>query len=174
MLLAPMSAADVPAYFRGFVDWHAQAMLDAEVAEVGDVDDLHARALAHLRPQLGEDGVPVGSTVFDICTNDTEEKVGVLWAGGADFGFGPLLYIHDIRIHPPFRGRGVAREALDDVYEIARERGGVVGVALSVLASNQAARELYRSSGFTLLSQVMVRTFPTTEDRAGHSTGQAA
>jgi ribosomal protein S18 acetylase RimI-like enzyme len=161
MYLTPMSPADVPAYLRGFVDWHAQAMLEAGVG-IGagaDVDDLHARARAQLEPQLGPDGLPVGSTIFDVRTGDTEEKVGVLWAGGADFGFGPLFYVHDLRIHAPFRGRGFGREALDDVYEIAKARGGVVGVALSVLASNAVARELYRSSGFAVLSEVMVRRF---------------
>jgi ribosomal protein S18 acetylase RimI-like enzyme len=157
MYLTPMSPADIPAYLRGFVDWHAQALMDANIGDVKEVDDLHARARAHLQPQLRDDGTPVGSTIFDIRTDDEQHKVGVLWAGGADFGFGPLFFIHDLRIHAPFRGRGFAREALEEIHQIAVERGGVVGIALSVLASNTVARELYRSTGFKVLSEVMVR-----------------
>ena len=152
-----MSPADIPAYLCGFADWHAQALLDVAIGDGRDIDELHARAQAQIQPQFGENGLPVGSTIFDLCTNDANERVGVLWAGGADFGFGPLFYIHDLRIHAPFRRRGFAREALDEVYQIAKERGGVVGVALSVLAGNAAARELYRASSFRVLSEVMVR-----------------
>ena len=157
MYLIPMSPADIPAYLRGFADWHAQALFDAAIGDDRDIDRLHARAQAQVQPQFGENGLPVGSTIFDLCLSDTNEKVGVLWAGGAEFGFGPLFYIHDLRIHAPFRRRGFAREALEEVYQIAKERGGVVGIALSVLAGNAAARELYRSSSFTVLSEVMVR-----------------
>jgi ribosomal protein S18 acetylase RimI-like enzyme len=156
MLITPMPKEDVPGYLRGFSDWYAQSLSDVVPR---DVDTMHASVAGFLRPQLTADGLPQGSIVFDIHSEQLAKNVGVVWAGGADFGFGPLFFIHDLRIHPPFRRRGFARAALDCIYEIGKEQGDTCGVALSVLASNAAARDLYASNGFEPLSEVMIRRF---------------
>lgn len=156
MLIMPMPRQDVPAYLRGFADWYVQSLSDVAPRSV---DDLQARVGAYLQPQLDADGVPIGSTVFDLHAEEVSQNVGVVWAGGADLGFGPLFFVHDLRIHPPFRGRGFARTALDHIYEIAKAEKSLVGVALSVLASNTLARELYVSSGFEPVSEVLLKRF---------------
>lgn len=156
MLLIPMNRAEIPGYLRGFSDWYVQALSDAGP---GSVDDLQASVAAFLRPQLDEEGVPIGTTVFEIRPEADRPPVGALWAGGVNLGFGPLFYLHDLRIYPPFRGRGHAREALEAVCTIVQQRGGACGVALSVLAGNTVARELYAKNGFKPLSEVLLRTF---------------
>ncbi len=157
MLITPMPPNEVPAYLRGFAEWYAQSLADADPEAA--VGDLHASVAAFLAPQLGADGLPRGSTVFDIHSEQLAANVGVLWAGGADFGFGPLVFIHDLRIHPPFRRKGFARCALDAVQEIGRAQGSTRGVALSVMAGNAVARELYASTGFQPVSEVLIRRF---------------
>ena len=154
--IVPMPVERVPAYFRGFAEWYAEALADLGCAPP---DALHAHVEAYLRPYLGEDGLPAGSMVFDILVDDLPEPVGATWCGGVDLGFGPVFYVHDLRIHAPFRRRGYAREALATIHELSRARGGLRGVGLSVLVHNAVARRLYAADGFRPLSQVLVKPF---------------
>ncbi len=154
LLIKPMSRDRIPAYIRGFADWYAHALADSGQ---GTVDELHPQVLGHITPGLDGEGAPIGSTVFDIYSDAHDAPVGVVWAGEMDFGLGKFLYVHDLRIHAPFRRRGLARRVLGDIHSIARAQGQCRGVALSVLISNAGARELYAESGFVALSQVMIR-----------------
>jgi ribosomal protein S18 acetylase RimI-like enzyme len=60
-----------------------------------------------------------------------------------------VLQIRGIAVAPSQQGSGVARELLDSAVARARERGGQK-IGLRVLASNEAARGLYASAGFTV------------------------
>jgi len=154
--VAPMPVEKVPAYFRGFVDWYAEAL-----AELGqrDDEDLHAYVAEYLRPYLGADGLPLASTVFDILVGDAPAPVGAAWCGSADFGFGPIFYIHDLRIFAPWRRKGYATEALETIYALSKARSGAKGMGLSVLTHNVVARDLYAANGFVPISQIMIRPF---------------
>src|SRR5262249_23109117 len=103
LAVTPMPAERVPAYFRGFVDWYAEAL--AELGPRAD-EDLHAHVAEYLRPWLGTDGLPLASTVFDILVGAAPTPVGAAWCGSTDFGFGPIFYIHDLRIFAPWRRLG--------------------------------------------------------------------
>jgi GNAT superfamily N-acetyltransferase len=154
--IVPMPAERVPAYFRSFADWYAEAL--ADLGCTGHID-LHEHVLAYLQPYLGSDGLPASSKVFDILADDLPEPVGATWCGGADLGFGPVFYVHDLRIFAPFRRRGYAREALATIHELSRARGDLRGVGLSVLEKNSIARRLYLEDGFVPVSQVLVKPF---------------
>jgi ribosomal protein S18 acetylase RimI-like enzyme len=154
--IVPMPVAKVPAYFRGFVDWYAEAL--AELGHQGD-DDLHAHVSNYLKPWLDADGLPLASTVFDILLDDIPAPIGAAWCGGTDFGFGPVFYIHDLRIFAPWRGKGYAKAALETIYALSKVRSGARGVGLSVLTHNVVARRLYETHGFVPISQIMIRPF---------------
>jgi len=157
--IVPMPAAKLRAYLRGFADWYAEALGEvgygAGLDEAcGGADALHDRVAA-LIPGLDADGMPAGSTVFDILVAGEPAPVGATWCGPADFGFGPILYIHDLRVFAPFRRKGYAREALATIRALSKARGHVKGVGLSVLARNTVARDLYLANGFVPISQVL-------------------
>ena len=154
--IVPMPAERVPAYFRGFADWYAEAL--AELGKRGD-DDLHAHVAEYLKPWLGANGLPVASTVFDILVDGASTPVGAAWCGSADFGFGPIFYIHDLRIFAPWRRKGYASKALETIYALSKVRSGARGVGLSVLTQNVVARGLYAANGFVPISQIMIRPF---------------
>jgi len=156
--IVPMPAERVPAYFRSFAEWYAEALTDLAGP---DADELHARVLAYLQPYLGADGLPAGSMVFDIFADGLSTPVGATWCGGVDLGFGPVFYVHDLRIFAPFRRRGYAKEALATIHDLSRARGGLRGVGLSVLVQNTTARQLYLEAGFLPVSQVLVKPFRT-------------
>jgi ribosomal protein S18 acetylase RimI-like enzyme len=155
--IVPMPVERVRAYFREFSDWYAEALLDFRP---DDPDGLHAEVIAYLAPYLDGEGLPRGSQVFDLRLDSIEEPVGATWCGGANLGFGEILYVHDQRVHPPFRRRGIARRALSTLHGLACSRGAGRGLGLSVLAQNAAARELYRAQGFMPLSHVLFKPFP--------------
>jgi ribosomal protein S18 acetylase RimI-like enzyme len=59
----------------------------------------------------------------------------------------PLLNIHDIAVTASWRRRGVARELMRELENIARERG-CCKLTLEVLENNLNAQALYRELGF--------------------------
>ena len=154
--IVPMPAERVPAYFRTFAEWYAEALRDLPCTPP---DGLHEQVLAYLQPYLGADGLPAGSMVFEIFADDLRAPVGATWCGGADLGFGPVFYVHDLRIFAPFRRKGYAKEALATIHDLARARGGLRGVGLSVLVQNTFAHRLYLDEGFVPISQVLVKPF---------------
>lgn len=59
----------------------------------------------------------------------------------------PIVNIHDLVVHPDFRGWGIALMMLQKVEEVARERG-CCKLTLEVLDGNKNAKSLYSKFGF--------------------------
>ena len=64
------------------------------------------------------------------------------------FAAQPLLNIHDIIVHPSFRGGGVGQFLLDGISEYAK-REGCSKVTLEVREDNIKAKNLYKKAGFS-------------------------
>lgn len=77
------------------------------------------------------------------------EAVGVVVAfeGFSTFACRPLLNIHDIFIHPNYRGQGISKRLLAQAEQIAIELG-CCKLTLEVLEGNYIARSAYQSFGF--------------------------
>jgi GNAT superfamily N-acetyltransferase len=162
--LVPMEPERVPAYFRSLADWYAEALREHGC---GSAEGLHASSSRYFTLYTESSRPPSDSTVFDILVEGEPGAVGALWCGGTDFGSGPVQFVHDLRIFPPFRRRGYARRTLDALAYFARREGGVQGVALSVLVRNAPALRLYEAEGFVPLSQVMVRSLQEERSAVG-------
>ncbi len=67
--------------------------------------------------------------------------------GFSTFACKPLLNIHDVIVHPDFRGRNIAGALLGAAQKEAVVRG-CVKLTLEVLQGNEAARKVYRREGF--------------------------
>jgi ribosomal protein S18 acetylase RimI-like enzyme len=67
--------------------------------------------------------------------------------GYSTFKAKPLLNIHDIVVHPDYRGRGVAQALLGAAQELAMARG-CCKLTLEVLSGNVLAMRSYDSFGF--------------------------
>lgn len=63
------------------------------------------------------------------------------------FRAAPVLNLHDLAVHPDFRGRGIGRELLKRIETHARQTG-CCRVSLEVRRDNETAQGLYRSEGF--------------------------
>lgn len=73
--------------------------------------------------------------------------VATCFEGFSTFACQPLLNLHDIAVHPDFRGRGLGKRLLAEVERLARELG-CCKLTLEVLEGNQVAQAAYSASGF--------------------------
>jgi ribosomal protein S18 acetylase RimI-like enzyme len=58
-----------------------------------------------------------------------------------------VWYVSGLAVDPQFEGRGVGRALMEELIELARERGGR-RMTLRVFAPNERARRLYERLGF--------------------------
>ena len=75
---------------------------------------------------------------------------GVLGYAGLDHG-GEVSDVMTIAVHPRGRGHGLGQRLLDELVARARQ-AGAQRIMLEVRADNEAARSLYASAGFELVS----------------------
>ncbi|MBM7502640.1 GNAT family N-acetyltransferase [Agromyces aurantiacus] len=74
------------------------------------------------------------------------EDAGWLWIGPWD-SEGSLWWVWDLMVHPEFRRRGIARDAMLAAERIAREHGAT-SLMLNVFAFNEGAIALYEALGY--------------------------
>lgn len=67
--------------------------------------------------------------------------------GFSTFQCKPLVNIHDIVVHPDFRGQGLCQKMMARVEEIARDKG-CCKLTLEVLEGNFVAQASYKKFGF--------------------------
>lgn len=67
--------------------------------------------------------------------------------GFSTFKCKPLINIHDLAVHPDYRGGGVSQAILEAVEKIATEKG-CCKITLEVLAGNDIAKNAYIKFGF--------------------------
>jgi ribosomal protein S18 acetylase RimI-like enzyme len=70
---------------------------------------------------------------------------------------GDRAWVGGFGVVPEFRGRGLAREYLDETLAVARE-SGAASVELEVLTHNVRAVRLYERAGFDTIDEVVVWT----------------
>jgi ribosomal protein S18 acetylase RimI-like enzyme len=77
------------------------------------------------------------------------QAVGLIncFEGYSTFKARPLLNIHDIVVHPDFRGSGVGQALLGAAHDLARARG-CCKLTLEVLSGNALAMRSYARFGF--------------------------
>jgi len=75
------------------------------------------------------------------------EPIGDLWLAERDDAFQRSLFVYDIRLDEPARGKGYGKAAMLFAEEEARRRGHD-RVSLNVFGGNDVARSLYRSLGY--------------------------
>ena len=88
--------------------------------------------------------------------DDDGDHVGHTWFTIEDREQGRVVFIYDIEVYEAHRRRGHARLALAEIDEYAREHG-CVGVMLHVFGYNEAARQLYRSTGYIETNVIMLK-----------------
>jgi GNAT superfamily N-acetyltransferase len=91
-------------------------------------------------------------TIFSVLAFEGETDANPIGLANCIEGFSsfacrPLVNVHDLVVHPDYRGLGVAHAMLDLVEQLARERGACK-ITLEVLSGNARAMALYKQLGF--------------------------
>lgn len=89
------------------------------------------------------------SFAFSVLAYSDGKPAGLAncFEGFSTFKCKPLVNIHDIVVHPDFRGQGVAQNIMEHIETIARDIGACK-ITLEVLEGNQAAQAAYTKFGF--------------------------
>ncbi len=129
-----------PAHLNLLVELHGEYMADpmgdhpahSKLQQLRLVDALNSR----------ED-----ATVLFAVSGERGVAMAICFELFSTFHIKPYLYIHDFIVTREFRGRGVGRELMEQLFEVSRERG-YCKVTLEVRCDNPSAQSLYRSTGF--------------------------
>ena len=139
-----------------------------EIVESNYTRDGHEKVIIELLNRYATDimggGEPLPDSVKENLVRELEKRNGIYTVlafvdevaagiaisveGFSTFACKPLLNIHDVFVTPQFRGRGLAKQMLKKVEEIAI-RIGCCKLTLEVLENNAVGIGLYRSIGFT-------------------------
>lgn len=84
-----------------------------------------------------------------LLAKDNDKYVGICTAfvGISTFYARPYFNVHDIAVLPAYRGKGIGRQLLECLIEIARQRN-YCKITLEVRHDNLPAQHLYRKLGF--------------------------
>jgi len=87
--------------------------------------------------------------VFGVFDNDNEELIGYIWAYRHQFREEVRVYVNEIHVGEPYRGRGVGKQLLSAVESMAKSRG-YGAIYLHAERSNEGAIHLYKSHGYEI------------------------
>ncbi len=111
---------------------------------MGGGEALDRTVLSLLIPQLQQiEGA------FSVLCYHYQQPVGLInvFQGFSTFKCKPLLNVHDVVVLTEYRGQGISQKMLQQVEQVAVERG-CCKVTLEVLEGNLAARRAYLRFGF--------------------------
>ena len=111
---------------------------------MGGGEPLSDYAKAHLAEALQQRPTAVAFLAYE---NDQPAAFSICFEGFSTFACQPLLNIHDFAVHPTFRGKGIAKDLMRFISDVAQARG-CCKLTLEVLEGNAPARALYIDQGF--------------------------
>lgn len=80
---------------------------------------------------------------------DNEELIGYVWAYQHQFREEVRVYVNEIHVAEPYRGRGIGKQLLSAVESMAKERG-YGAIYIHAEGNNEGAISLYRSQGYEI------------------------
>lgn len=131
---------------QGYVaDMVGGGMRPEEAQEQGELD----------YSQLLSDGLRTpGHHVLVLEDEASGERRGVLWFAEQERAGRRTVYLYDVEIDEPFRGRGLGREAMLLFERLARE-AGAEEADLAVFGGNERAFRLYESLDYRVVVRIM-------------------
>lgn len=135
----------LPAIIAGYADEIvASGSMPAEAAL--------EKARGDTRTQLPDGLDTQGQFIFRLVADD--QPVGWLWLAARSQANADMAWVNLVEVDEAFRGRGYGRQAMLLAEAEAQSRG-IAEIGLNVHGSNTAARSLYESLGYQVMTQQM-------------------
>lgn len=154
--LRPMTAQEFDVYLPWAKAGYAQEIETNNGVPAEDAAELAEPSFRDLEA-LGVD--TPGHQLWVATDPGTGARVGLLWLTTQQPRGLPAMWIYDIYVEEPMRGKGYGRRLLEFAEEEAR-RAGVNRMELNVARDNARARALYESVGYREMSRQMYKTLP--------------
>jgi len=119
-------------------------MLDYLALTPADGEPLSTEVKNSLLPRLREHP---GTHIFLAFQDQNAVGLAICFDGFSTFRARRLLNIHDLVVHPDYRGRGVGTKLLEEIESFARARD-YCKLTLEVRADGPGAHKLYVNFGF--------------------------
>jgi ribosomal protein S18 acetylase RimI-like enzyme len=141
-----------------YAAWREEEIADyaRDIAENGDTPPAAARRKAQddLERVLPDGLATPGHSIYVL--EQDGAAVGRLWLAERLMDDRRALFIYDIHVNPPWRGRGLGRAAMLLVEDQARARD-IRRIELNVFGGNTVARRLYLSLGYVERAVLMAK-----------------
>lgn len=119
-------------------------------------DEALAKAAAEMSQLLGE-GLNQPDTLLLTAVAEDNSAIGRVWLClKHPRGVPKTAYLYYIEVLPAHRGQGLGRPLLEAVEQEAA-RQGIERISLNVFGANDAARQLYSSSGYDVVTQQVAK-----------------
>lgn len=151
--LIPMNEYEFQIYEARETARYAEANVRAGYWSPAEALDKARQAHRRLLPQ----GMATpGHHFFAIVAADIQGPVGAIWMAEERSTSVPSGFIYDLFVEEPWRGRGLAGQAMLALEERARQLG-LATLYLHVFADNPVARALYDKLGYRVTSLNMAK-----------------
>jgi ribosomal protein S18 acetylase RimI-like enzyme len=132
--------------------WLQQSKADhmADRVDTGEDPETAQRSTNATSERLFPGGVPAAGQFVFLVTEDGL-PVGSVWLGAGQDGPPDVWWLWSIEIDVATRGHGLGRQALRLAEDFAR-KSGATKLDLNVFGNNTAARGLYESLGYRILT----------------------
>jgi ribosomal protein S18 acetylase RimI-like enzyme len=147
--LRPMSAAEYDAWRVSAVADYAREFVDSAILSPTDAANRAEKDFARLLP----DGLETEGHELFVALVDAE-AVGTLWLAFVPGAGGMEGFVYEVSVVPGQRRRGYGRAIMEAAHQVCRARGAAA-ISLHVFGHNVAARALYDSLGYQVVSTAM-------------------
>ena len=151
LVLVPMTSERYEMWVLEQIEDYAADKIKAGIWPEWDARERSAAEMAQNLP----DGVTTADHHLFVATVDGEE-IGNVWLWADPASDGREVFIYNIEVYEPYRGRGLGRQLLRAAQQWAVDRG-VESVRLNVFTHNSTAYRLYESEGYRTTNRNMVK-----------------
>ena len=140
-----------------FASWREHSLQGYVADMVGGgmrQDEAQDRAEGDFSNLLGDELRTPGHTILVLEDEASGERRGQLWFAEQERGGCRTVYLYDIEIDEPFRGRGLGREAMLLFERLALD-AGAEEAGLAVFGGNATALRLYESLDYRVVVRIM-------------------
>ena len=141
--LEPLGEED----YRNWYAWQMEDYTQETIRAGLDEEAAREKAKSDMEGALPEGRQSQNTYIYSVQDETTDEKVGVLWLNLSERAGRKSIFIYDIVIWEPYRGKGYGTATMQALEDRARELGAS-RIALHVFGHNHVARNLYKKMGY--------------------------